>query len=444
MFKVLKISARSLARFSRRTFLTSALITLGIVAVLLFVATTGSFKRIMIGQFNDSMLGHLQVHRKGYVASIDSLPLNLNMRPQMVDKVEQVLKGMDAVEAYAPRVKLGAMFSNFTETTSVRINGVDPVKEAATTPLLPGRLVGGKREGALVRPGEILIPELIARGLKVKVGDTVVLVATNRDSSVNGKTFTVGGVVQSATGPGGKDGYISIDDARALLRMKEPEVSEFAIRLKDPAQLDKVYADLSRELGATTGKPAQPAELSAKQDVPGGGTGAGAGAAGGGMGNGAGLEVHTWADLSPFASIVRMIDLLAIFIKIMLVSIVLISVMNVMMMAVYERIREIGTIAAIGTPPRRILSLFLTEGLLLGVGGTAIGIVISLVGIYALNIWKPSFKFGMQAAVTLSPSVSLGDVGTIAALVIAVSALASLQPAWKASRMDPVTALGHV
>ena len=47
------------------------------------------------------------------------------------------------------------------------------------------------------------------------------------------------------------------------------------------------------------------------------------------------------------------------FIKIMLVSIVLISVMNVMMMAVYERIREIGTIAAIGTPPRRILSLFL-------------------------------------------------------------------------------------
>jgi putative ABC transport system permease protein len=449
MFKVLKIAARSLARFGRRTFLTSALITLGIVAVLLFVATTGSFKRIMIGQFTDSMLGHLQVHRKGYVASIDSLPLNLNMRPQMVDKVEQVLKGMDAVEAYSPRIKLGAMFSNFTETTSVRINGVDPLKEAATTPLLPGRLVGGKREGALVKPGEVLVPELIARGLKVTVGDTVVLVATNRDGSVNGKTFTVGGVVQSASGPSGKDGYITIDDARALLRMKEGEVSEFAIRLKDPAQLDKVYADLSSALGATTGKPAQPAQSAepgvqgAKPgDVAGGTPSAGAG---GGMGNGPGLEVHTWADLSPFASIVRMIDLLALFIKIMLVSIVLISVMNVMMMAVYERIREIGTISAIGTPPRRILSLFLTEGLLLGVGGTAIGTAISLLAIYALNIWKPAFQFGMQTApVTLSPSVSVGDVGTIAALVIAVSALASLQPAWKASRMNPVTALGHV
>ncbi|AGU49106.1 putative lipoprotein ABC transporter permease protein [Variovorax paradoxus B4] len=428
MFKVLKIAARSLMRFGRRTFLTSALITLGIVAVLLFVATTGSFKSIMIGQFTDSMLGHLEVHRKGYVASIDSLPLNLNMRPQTVNRVEQTLKGMDAVEAYAPRVKLGAMFSNFTETTSVRINGVDPAKEAATTPLLPGRLIGAKREGVLLTPGEILIPELIARGLKVKVGDTVVLVATNGDGSVNGKTFTVGGVVQSATGPGGKDGYISIEDARALLRMKEAEVSEFAIRLKEPAQLDKVYADLSRALGASVGKPTEPND-----------------GVGGGSGSGPGLEVHTWADLSPFSSIVRMIDLLAIFIKVMLVSIVLISVMNVMMMAVYERIREIGTLSAIGTPPRRILSLFLTEGLLLGLGGTAIGTAISLVAIYALNIWKPAFRFGMQSApVTLSPSVTVGDVGIIAALVIVMSALASLQPAWKASRMDPVTALGHV
>ena len=69
--------------------------------MLLFVAIAGSFKAIMIGQFTDSMLGHLEVHRKGYVASIDSLPLNLNMQPQMVGKVEQVLDRMDAVEAYS-------------------------------------------------------------------------------------------------------------------------------------------------------------------------------------------------------------------------------------------------------------------------------------------------------------------------------------------------------
>jgi len=435
MFNILKIAVRNLARFGRRTLLTSSLITLGIVGVLLFIAVSGSFKSIMIGQFTDALLGHLQVHRKGYVASIDTLPLNLNLQPAMVEKVEQVLKKMDAVEAYSGRIKVGAMFSNFTETTSIRISGVDPEKEAATTPLLPGRIVEGSKEGPLLKRGEILIPALVARGMKVKVGDTVVLVATNRDGSVNGKTFVVRGVLESVSGPSGKDGYIHLNDVRELLRMKEPEISEIAIRIKNPAQLDQVYAQLSQELSGIGGAGA------GKDGQSGAATLAGNKA---GKGGGAALEVHTWADLSPFASIVRMIDLLAVFIKIMMVSIVLISIMNVMVMAVYERIREIGTIAAIGTPPRRILSLFLTEGLLLGVGGAALGTLISLAVIYALNIWKVTFNFGMQQGIVLSPSVSARDVVTIAAMVVVMALLASLQPAWKASRMDPVVALGHV
>jgi putative ABC transport system permease protein len=415
MLNILKMALRNLARFSRRTFLTATLITLGIAAVLLFIATAGSFKAMMIGQFTDGVLGHVEVHRKGYVASIDNLPLNLNMQPAMVAKIEQVLANLDAVEAYSERVKLGAMFSNFTETTSVRINGVDPEKEAATTPLLPGRIVEGNKAGVILKPGEILIPILLARGMKVTVGDTIVLVATNREGSVNGKTFVVRGIMESISGPSGRDGYIHINDARSLLRMKEAEISEIAIRLKNPARLDEVYAHLNSELSSLANKEGKPV-----------------------------LEVHTWADLSPFASIVRMIDLLSLFIKIMLVSIVLISVMNVMVMAVYERIREIGTISAIGTPPRRILALFLTEGLLLGLGGTALGTAISLAVIYALNVRKLTFNFGMQQNLVLSPAISAADVVTIAVMVVVIALLASLQPAWKASRMDPVTALGHV
>ena len=441
MLNVIKIALRNLARFGRRTLLTSTLITLGIVSVLLFVAIAGSFKAMMISQFTDAVLGHLEVHRKGYVASIDTLPLNLNMKPSAVERVEQALKKLDAVEAYSTRVKIGAMFSNFTETTSIRVNGIDPQAEVATTPMLPGRIVDGNKQGPVLKRGEILIPQLLARGMKVKVGDTIVLVATNRDGSVNGKTFTVRGIVESVTGPSGRDGYIQIDDARELLRMKEAEVSEIAIRLKNPAQLDQVYAQLSKELTGTTGKGGSAGTAATANQSGNAGT---AGTAGTGGGNGGGLEVHTWADLSPFASLARMIDLLTLFIKIMLVSIVLVSVMNVMIMAVYERIREIGTISAIGTPPSKILSLFLAEGLLLGVGGTALGTAIALAAIYALNIWKITFDFGQQHGLVLSPSIRAADVVIVAAMVVIVALLASLQPAWKASRMDPVTALGHV
>lgn len=417
MLRVLRIALRNLARFQRRTLLTSSLITLGIVAVLLFVATAGSFKNMMIGQFTDAVLGHLEIHRRGYVASIDTLPLNLNMQPAMVNKIERVLGGLPDVEAYSERVKFGAMFSNFTETTSVRVNGVDPGREAATTPLMPGRIVEGAKAAPLLRPGEILIPTLLARGMNVKVGDTIVLVATNRDGSVNGKTFVVRGIMEAVSGPSGRDAYVMLEDARTLLRMNQPEVSEIAIRLRHPERLEAVHAALSAQVAALTAR------------------------AGGGTD---GLEVHTWAALSPFSSIANMIDLLTVFIKVMLVSIVLISVLNVMMMAVYERVREIGTIAALGTPPRRILSLFLTEGLLLGIGGAVAGTAVSLAAIAAMNVWKPKVNFAMQQGLVITPSVGMRDVVVIVVLVIAMALLASLQPAWKASRMDPVRALGHV
>ena len=425
MLNILKIALRNLARFARRTLLTSTLVTLGVVGVMLFIAISGSFKSMMIGQFTDGVLGHLQVHRRGYVASIESLPINLNMPSQGVSRVEQALAKIDGIEAYSKRLKLNAMFSNFTETTSARVNGIEPEKEVAAMPLLAGRVTEGNKEAPLLKQGEVIIPMLLARGLNVKVGDEIVLVATNREGSVNGKTFKVRGIMESMTGPSGRDTYIHIDDARTLLRLTQPEVNEIAIRLRNPAQLDAVHAQLSQELGAPMKKDGPPSPEMKK-------------------GAGSGIEVHTWASLSPFANIANMIDMLTIFIKVMLVAIVLVSVMNVMMMAVYERIREIGTISAIGTPPRKILALFLVEGSLLGLGGTLLGVAISLAAIFALNIWKISFNFGQQRGLLLAPSIGVADVLIISGMVVLIALVASLQPAWKASRMDPVRALGHV
>ena len=413
---VLKMAARNLMRYQRRTLLTALLIVIGIVGVLLFISIAGSFKSEMIAQFTDSVLGDLEVHHRGYVASIDNLPLDLNMSAQASAKVEDTLAHDPAVAAFSPRLKLPAMFSNFTETTSIRVNGIDPASEDATCPLLRDRLLAGPKPGQpLLRPGQILLPALLARGMHVKLGDTVVLVATNVQGSVNGKTFVVAGILDSISGPGGRDGYIDIRDARDLLRITKPEVNEIAVRLKDPDKVDAAAAVLRKDFAGMTASDGKPL-----------------------------LEVHTWADLSPFANLARMIDVMTLFIKITLVAVVLVSVMNVMVMAVYERIREIGAIAAIGTPPSRILAMFLSEGLLLGTGGAAIGIVLSLAFIWALNVWKLRFAFGQQQNIVLAPWIGAGDVAAVAGIVILVAVAASLQPAWKAARMDPIGALRHV
>jgi putative ABC transport system permease protein len=414
MFDVLKIALRNLIRNWRRTFLTAGLITVGVVAVLLFTSLAGSFKGLMIGQFTDSITGDLEIHAKGYVASIDNLPLTLDMDPKMTARAEAVLKVAPDVVAYSPRVKFAAMFSNFAETTGVRVNGIDPTKEDPTLPLLKTRITADDPSG-LLKPGQILIPDLLANGMHVKVGDTVVLVATNKDGSVNGQTFVVRGVLSGLSGPGGRDSYIDINDARHILRMPAGETNEIVVRTKQISDVPQAIAGLKAAFAkdrAANGKPL--------------------------------FEVHSWDEITPFATVAHMIDLLTLFIKVILVSIVLISIMNVMVMAVYERIREIGTIAAIGTPPRRILQLFLAEGLLLGLFGTAIGVALSLGAILFLNLHTVHFAFGQQSNIVLAPTIGVGDVVIACAVVIVVAAFAALQPAWKAARMDPIEALRHI
>ena len=412
MGNLFKIAIRNLLRYKRRTLLTASLITVGVVFVLAFVSISGSFKNMMISQITDSMLGHLQVHRKGFVASIETLPLNLNLKGGAIGRLEKILNEQPEIESYSPRVKFAGMFSNFTETSSIRLTAIYPEKEFKTVPLLPGRVTDGGKE---LKPGGILIPELLARGMKIKPGDAVVIVATNADGSVNGKQFTVTGVMESATGPGGRDGYIHMDDARELLRMDGQQVSEYAVRLKDFGKLaafgEKLDSLLVKELNQQ-GKPI--------------------------------FELHTWEKLSPFFNIARMIDVMTFFIKLMLIAIVLISIMNVMIMAVYERIREIGTIAAIGTLPGKILSMFVIEGFCMGVGGTLIGDIVGIALVYILNLLKISYDFGQQKGLILQAGVSPADILVISATVIIVSIIASLQPAFKASRMEPIQALRHV
>lgn len=412
MAKLFKIAIRNLMRYKRRTILTGSLVAIGVVFVLVFVSVSGSFKNMIVGQITDSMLGHIEIHRKGYVASIENLPLNLNMKPQAVAMVGNILKSMPEVEAFSPRIKFGGMFSNFTETTNIRLNGVYPGMETKTVPLLLGRVAEGEKA---IKEGEILIPELLAKGMKVGVGDMIVIIATNKDGSVNGKQLKVGGILESATGPGGRDGYIHIGDAKEILRMEEQEISEIAVRLKDFKKLNVVYNKLEALLSQEMNKQGKPV-----------------------------FEVHTWEGLSPFYNIARMIDLMTLFIKIMLIAIVLVSIMNVMIMAVYERIREIGTIAAIGTMPGRILSMFVIEGFSLGIFGAVIGNIAGIAIVVVLNLLKISFSFARQTGLVLAPTVQLSDVLTVSAIVIVVAVLGSLQPALKASRMEPIQALRHV
>lgn len=410
MKDILWIALRNLTRFKRRTLLTGSLIGLGVALVLVFGGLATAFKETMVGVITRSNLADLQVHPRGYVESIDNLPLNLFLGPAEWAAASKALEGSDKVAAFSPRIRFAGMLSNYAQTTGIRLTAVLPAPELETCPGLADRLSGVAAVAEFVRPGEIILPRVLFKGLGLKLGDEVVVIATNRDGAVNGAPLRIAGVIESLMGPGGKDGYIHQDDARGILRMEKAELSEIAVRVRRFKDLGAAKAGLAVALGIE----------------PGAGV----------------FELHTWDQLAPFAAIAKLIDVLVLMVRLILVSIVLISVMNIMMMSVYERTNEIGTLAALGTTPGKILLLFLAEGVVLGLGSAAAGAAVGVGTLWALS-QGAAFTFN-SVRIVVGSSLPWGEIMAALAMVALISVLASLQPAFKASRLEPVDALRHV
>jgi putative ABC transport system permease protein len=115
--------------------------------------------------------------------------------------------------------------------------------------------------------------------------------------------------------------------------------------------------------------------------------------------------------------------------------------MNVMIMAVYERVKEIGTMSAMGISAFKIRVLFIYEGLLLGIIGSVAGSIIGSICVYVIRVLKLTFSFGRTDNIILDPVISLTQIGTVSVIVIIIAIIAVLEPAIKASKLQPIDAL---
>ena len=254
----------------------------------------------------------------------------------------------------------------------------------------------------------------LARGLGAGVMDAKAppppeqwpaLLAADRDGALNGEGLRLAGMLVSATPGDRRVGYLPLGTAQRVLRM-EGRVTEYALAVEPLAQARKVRDALRAELGA-------------------------------------GYEVHTWEEVFPFiAQILGQQDFLFGILSTVFMAAVLLSIVNVMLMSVLERVREIGTMLAVGMRRRHIVALFLLEGGVLGLVGGVLG---ALVGgavtlyLHHRGILLPSP--GANVDSIIRPSVTVGYMAYAVGLAAGGAAVASLYPAWRASKLRPVEAL---
>ena len=409
MTKYIKMAWRNMWRNWRRTTIAAVAIVLGLVLLIFMDALIKGSDQAMFGNAVRLYGGNIQVHAAGFREKSNRQPM---IPLEDVDMVIQAALAQPGVVAVSKRINTGGMVSDRGGTFPVTITAVEPSVEA------PISLVAENiAQGRFLLDGDetaIVIGKGLADLLDVGVLEQVTLLGRRKDEDMRQHTMTIVGIYDLGLADAEKGMvFIPLAQAQTLYNLRDQE-TEVAITLASVGQENTLMAELQSEL--------------------------------------AGYEVDSWETLKP--ELRQTMDIKAAFTSIFGLVVLLIAsigVLNLMLMAVFERTREMGVLAALGLKGRQIMGLFLLEGVFIGLVGAVVGCVLGgalIVGLAQVGI-DFSFASGAGEITALMgdriyPSISVTEIVSYGVAVLVIAALASLFPAWQASRKEPAEALHHV
>ena len=401
MIQLIKMAYRDLGRNRRRSFFSALALGIGLALLLLMATVIQGEMRSPIDMSIQLQSGDLQVRSVNYDPDKNSLTWE-----DLVENPEQVasqIASLAPVKAAAPRLFASGIVSVADETAGVSILGIDPASEASA-PYRDG-LVSGDYLTAEDREG-VLIGRKLADILGLSTGDTISVMANTSNGDVDEQIFTIRGLF--ATGSPYYDQttlIMPISKAQAITQT-ENHASTIFVLLTDREMTEPVVAAL-------------------KSDK---------------------LEVVTWRTMNELITQVeQMSSGFMIVIYLIVLGITATVIVNTLVMAVFERTREIGILAAIGMRGSRIMAMFFAESTLLALGGILIGLVLGGIMVaYATYVGFYIGDFGIEGLLIgdrIYAYLTLTDAVALIITAFVVSLLAALYPALLASRMEPVTAL---
>jgi ABC-type lipoprotein release transport system permease subunit len=353
--------------------------------------------------------GNVQVHAPGFRDKSTRLPLLPLDNGDFV--IEKVANEPHVVNV-SKRISTGGMVSSSEGSYPVSITAIQPESEVSVS-LVAENISAGRFLNA--DDGDsILIGQEMANLLNVGVGDRITLVGKRKDESMRQRAMTVVGIFDLGLGDAEKGlVYINLPVAQTLYNLRDQE-TEVAITLEQIGQEKGLISDLEPDLSN--------------------------------------YEIDSFYDLRP--EIGEVLAQKGTFTKILGFIVLLmasIGILNLMLMAVYERTREMGVLAALGMKSRQLMGLFLLEGTFIGVIGAVLGCLVSWllvatvarIGIY-LPIMEGTGDITALIGSRLYPSIPMANIVFYGVAVVIIAALASLIPAWQASHNEPAESLHHI
>jgi putative ABC transport system permease protein len=400
---ILSLAGRNLWRNRRRTLIALAALVIGTLLVVLLDGFRNGVVDLMTEGMVKAQVGAFQVHRAGFLEAIEMSPLKLDIRdgPELRSRILAV----PGVADLTPRITFSGLATANGVSTVVVVMAVDGPSEARVFPLAR-RFVAGRSLRDTTLPSAAVLGGPLMRNLKLSQGDTFALTAQTPEGQANAVDLQLEGWLPVTDPFSGKRLMaVRLAYAQQLLRMPG-RITEYAVQVKDLRRIDEVAAAVRRELGPS-------------------------------------FEVHTWLELQPlYRDVIRRQVFVLSAVSLVLFAIVLTGIVNVMAMSVYERVREIGTVLALGMRRNQVLRLFLLEGALLGLWGGAAGAGLGWAIVAAAGASGVPFKApGSAGTMPMHPSVSAPFVALVVLAAAAGALAAALYPAWRASRMRPVDAL---
>ena len=404
---LITIAWRNLWRNHRRSLIMLTAIAIGLWGMIWMTALMRGMVDQMIDSAINTLSGHVQIHAEGF---LDDPSIERTLPPVRDNPALQSLLDSARVTHWSERIRVPAVIRSERDVLGVTLVGIDPQQESGLSFIADSVTEGEYLAG--VDDRHVLVGRKLLERLETKSGRRIVLMSQDPDNNIAERGFRIGGVFDTDLQVT-ETSYVfaGIETVRAMLKMGDG-VSEISLLGPDYRNLDALAADVRAAAGEA--------------------------------------DTKTWLELDPYmATMLGVMDgVILIWFSIIFVALSF-GLVNTLLMAVFERTREIGLLQALGMPPANILIMVLVESLIMLLIGLLAGNLLSWLTILPIQdgIDISGVAAGLEWAgmsSTLLPAVKSSDVLLANAIVLVLGIAASLFPAWRASRKVPVEAITRI